>query len=124
MAASHSVQSIQGSLTLPVPTLTSTANGTIETLTSPGCFAAFFKVVSRLWAASLRAVILPLDAIEPVLSSANAILSFLMPHITSAEAEKLSWLCPSSLVNTGSMLPLPVILSVKLPPLGRTHLLR
>ena len=41
------------------------------------------EVVRRLWAASLRAVILPLDAIEPVLSNASAILSFLMPHTTS-----------------------------------------
>ena len=41
-----------------------------------------------------------------------------MPHSTSAEAEKLSWLWPSSLVNTGSMLPLPVILRVKLPAWG------
>ena len=48
------------------------------------------RVFSRLCAAVFSAVILPLDAIEPVLSSASARLSFLMPQMISAVAETVS----------------------------------
>ena len=94
----------------------------IDTLTSPGCFAAACKVVSRLCAAVLSWVSLPLCAIEPVLSSASASSSFLMPHFTCAEDEMSSFCCPSSLVNVVGTLPLAVTLSVKLPACGLARL--
>lgn len=104
-----------------MPTLTSGAKGTIATLTSPGCFAAFFNVVSRLCAAVFRWVILELCAIEPVLSSTSARLSFLMPQKTSADVEMLIVCWPSSLVNIGVMVPLPVSLRMKLLAYGEEN---
>ena len=84
--ASQSVQSIHDAPTLPVPALTSVAKGMIDTLTSPGVWVAFCSVVSRVWAAFLSSVILLFELIEPVLSSASARLSFLMPQSTSPVA--------------------------------------
>ena len=67
---------------------------------------------------------MPLDAIEPVLSSASARLSFLMPQSTSRMAAKLDLDCPSSLANIGLTVPLPVILRMKLPCLRGAELRR
>src|SRR5690606_30221519 len=87
LLASQSVQSTQSLFTFWVPTLTSVAKGTIDTLMSPGTFSAACSVSSRLCAAVFSADILPFDAIDPVLSSASARFSFLMPQSTSLVAE-------------------------------------
>src|SRR3954451_1750265 len=84
--ASPSVPSTHDASTLFVPTLTSVANGMIETLTSPGVWGAVCNVVSNVGAAFLSSVILLLELIEPVLSSASARLSFLIPQSTSPVA--------------------------------------
>src|SRR5688572_16658976 len=81
-AASHSVHRNQVAFTLLVPTLTSWANGMIATLMSSSFLVAFLSVSSRLFAAFLSSVILLLEDIDPVLSSASASSSFLMPHLT------------------------------------------
>ena len=76
----------RSALTLVGSALTSTANGTIATLMSPSFLAAFFNVVSRLLAAFLSSVILLLEAIEPVTSSASASSSFFTPQTISVDA--------------------------------------
>ena len=76
MIAGSELQSLQSNdiaLTLAAPALTTTANGTIDTRTSPSFFATPFNVVSKLFAAFLSSVILLLEAMEPVTSSASAI---------------------------------------------------
>ena len=96
----------------PVPMLTILSNGTIATLTSPGCFAAFFRVVSRFLAAVFSSVILPLLAIEPVLSSTSASSSFFTPHFTSAEVPMSSWVWPMNLEKMVGTFPFADTVSV------------
>src|SRR4051794_3642645 len=64
------LQSIHGAAWLVGvgPTFTSVAKGTIATWTSSGLVAAFCNWVSRSCVAFFSAAILPLSAMEPVLS--------------------------------------------------------
>ena len=90
----------------------------IETFTSSGCLAAACKVLSRLWAAVFSAAILPLEAIEPVLSRASARLSRLMPQMISAVAEIAISVVPIRVAKRVGTVALPVSLSEKLPCWG------
>ena len=89
-----------------MPIFTILSNGMIATLTSPSCLAAFCNVVSRFCDAVLSSVILPLLAIEPVLSSTSASSSFFTPHFTCVEDPMSSWSWPSIRVNVVGTVPL------------------
>jgi hypothetical protein len=90
---------------------------------------AFCNWVSRLVVAACRAVILPLSAIEPVLSSTSATRNRLDPHLVVDEPVTVMVLypmMPRRLVGTsarddgdsqhGSHVPLPVF-----PETGEQH---
>ena len=101
----QSLQSNDAALTLAAPALTTTANGTIETLTSPSFFATPFNVVSRAFAAFLSSVILLFEAMDPVTSSASASSSFLTPHTISFVTLRLICSWPMILVNVVGTAP-------------------
>ena len=91
----------------------------MATLTSPGLPAAFFKVSSKAWAAFLSSVILLAEDIEPVLSSASASSSFLIPQTTCDESHRWSRFCwPSTFVKEVATVPVPVTLRRKVPAVG------
>ena len=108
---SHSVKRSQLAVKFALPTFTSRANGTIETCTSPVLTAAFFNVVSNCLVAVLSAVSLLALPIEPVLSSASATRSLVLPHLTVEELPKVISDSPSTLVKLVSILPVPLIVS-------------
>ncbi len=102
----------------PVPIFTVVSNGMIATFTSPSFFAAFLRVSSSEWAAVFRLLILPDDAIDPVLSSTSASSSRLIPHTTSDFASMAIWYCPSRRVNVVGTAPLAASSILKLPASG------
>jgi len=61
---------------------------------------------------------LPLDAIDPVLSSASASSSFLIPHNTSDVTLTLSLCWPNSFVKVVATSPVPATSIRKLPCSG------
>ena len=82
-----------------MPILTVVSNGMIATLMSPALPAAFFSVSSKLCAAFFSSVILLLEDIDPVLSSASASSSFLMPQSTCELTLMFKFCCPNTFVK-------------------------
>jgi hypothetical protein len=94
------------------------SNGMMATLTSPGCFAAACSVLSRLCEAVLSAASLPLEAIDPVLSSTRASSSFLIPHSTSVVTDTVVDVPPITRETVASTVAVAETVRTKLPCCG------